>query len=202
MQVLLQFYKNLYQENHNWFKTALFWFVLATVLGVLTFFSYPDLLEELLNVFRDKFGENPALDFNLVWGIFQQNLIVSLIALFGGLLFGIGSVLVLVANGFILGYIVTSLFVINKDNFFGSLALVMAGIVPHGILELPIFILTSSLGLKFGLEYLNLESKGHRWEVFKANLKKVLFSLPLIALVLFIAALIEVFISGNLVGSF
>src|SRR3989344_4119497 len=159
---MIQFYRNLFSENRHWLKLVTNWFLLAAIFGGITFFIKPDLLQVILKEFADRFGENPDLNFAFALQIFSQNIIASLIALFGGLILGLGPFVVVVVNGFLIG---------------------------------------SALGLRFGTEWLRQESKGHRGEVLKNNLIRAIVCLPAIALVLFIAALIEVFASGKLVGN-
>jgi stage II sporulation protein M len=72
--------------------------------------------------------------------------------------------------------------------------------VPHGILELPAFLIAAALGLRIGWEWLYKESDDNRWNIFKMNLKQAMILAPGIALLLFMAALIEVFVSGQIIS--
>ncbi|MDO8591351.1 MAG: stage II sporulation protein M [bacterium] len=176
--------------------------MIGIIAGVITSFAKPDLLKVILDGFQEKFGSDPALDINLVMQIFSQNVIASLIAVFGGLLLGLGSILVVVVNGFLIGFVITSIFSLSQDHLGISLAFVLGGTLPHGIFELPAFLIASALGLRLGLEWIGRGVKGERGQVFKDNLKKSLLALPAIALILLIAAIIEVFVSGKIVANF
>src|SRR6185503_3628718 len=94
--------KTYVNDNRVWFKFVLQWFFVAMLLGAVTFFFRPELLNQILELFRDKFGPNPEPNLNLAKEIFLQNSTACLIALIGGIFFGITSFLIILFNGFIL----------------------------------------------------------------------------------------------------
>jgi stage II sporulation protein M len=182
----------------KWFKITAYLFIFSAVVGAVAFFINPDLLVKIVQQYQDKFGPSPALDFNLVKGIFTQNVTVSAFALFGGFFFGLASLLVVFVNGFLIGFIITAVFVALK-NHQQAFDLILRGIVPHGIFEIPAFFFAASLGFKLGLEWLGKDSKGQRLKVLGNNLRDSLLYFLLIATVLFAAAIIEVFVSGRII---
>jgi stage II sporulation protein M len=194
---IIQIYRSLLSDNRPWFRKTLIWFGFGAILGGITFFITVDLLSEILGIFEDKFGPSPAFDFNLVMGIFTNNLTASAVALFGGLLLGLGPFVVVVSNGFLLGYILIATPALSGQSFVSSLGIVVLGILPHGILEIPAFLLAAALGLRLGIEWLKKENYGRRIEVLRGNFLKVLVAIPAIALLLFVAALIEVYVTGT-----
>lgn len=198
---LIHFYKNLLIENREWIRKTSIIFLAACVVGVVVFFYRPELLGQILQVFEKKFGPDPGLNMHLVQDLFVQNLTASVIALVGGVVLGISSFLVAVTNGFILGYIVISLFRVSEQSFGNDLLFIIAGLVPHAILELPAFIIAAAFGLKLGTRYLMDSSYGNRLSILRQDLKSALIILPAIAVALFIAALIEVYVSGKLTES-
>ena len=198
MNSLVAPYTRLFKFNTQWFKAVLVWFIVTAVVGAIFFVYYPSLLEKIAAGFQEKFGTSPALDIHLVLQIFIQNIIASAVALFGGIFLGLGSLLVVAVNGFVLGYIFTWL--LSSQSVTGhTLVLIFGGLAPHGILELPAFLIAAALGLRLGWEWMSENAKGNRWPVFRSNLKQALISLPVVVLVLFIAAIIEVFVSGWIV---
>ncbi|AJY75309.1 stage II sporulation protein M [Paenibacillus beijingensis] len=89
---------------------------------------------------------NPSLSFFIV--IFFNNVIKSLLVIYLGLFFGVFPVIFLVMNGMILGYVLSREFA--DIGFSGLVESIIKGILPHGIIELPILILAGAYGLKFG----------------------------------------------------
>jgi stage II sporulation protein M len=199
---IINYYKQVYWESGHWLRLVFSWFVMGAILGGLVFFAYPNLLEKIIGVFDEKFGQNPPLDFNLVIGIFLNNLQASAIALFGGLLIGLGPFIVVVTNGFLLGYLLFAIIMISPSQPLESLTVLAAGILPHGIFEIPAFLLAAGLGLKLGIEWLKKENYGQRLKVLGHNFKYALVvGVPAVTIILFIAALVEVYVTGNLINS-
>ncbi len=198
MADLISLYKQHYLDSRRWWRLVLLWFGISVLVGGLTFFVIPDLLDQILQIFEDKFGPEPALDFKLVLDIFFNNLQVSLVAIFGGLLVGLGPFVIVASNGFILGYLIVSVTALTPGNPLYSLGFLAVGLIPHGVFEIPAFLFASAVGLALGIEWLKKENYGHRWEVFKKNLGLVVTALPVIIILLFVAALIEVYGTGQL----
>jgi stage II sporulation protein M len=191
-----------YQDNREWIKTVSKIFLVALALGALAYLTKPELLEQVLGVFKDKFGsEIPVRDAGFAKEIFLQNSLACLLALVGGIVFGISSTLIVFLNGFIIGFVIMVLLTIPGSPF-RNLEYIILGLVPHGIFEIPAFLLASALGLRLGTEWLRQESAGHRWQVVKQNALRVVSSMPVLAIMLLIAAFIEVFVSGSLVDNF
>ena len=201
MNDLINYYKQSFLENRAWLKKIMLWFILGIVIGAITFVFYPELLEQIIDSFEERFGEDPALDFRLAWQIFLQNSFASLIAIFGGIIFGIIPTFVVFINGFLIGFIVIT-FLFIEQGLLVSVGLLLGGLVLHGILELPAFLLASAVGLRLGTQWLGHEAKGNRLSVLKKDFVKSFVYLPGIILLLAIAALIEVFVSGKIVDKF
>ncbi len=118
MNQILTIHKDLYTYTKRNLRLVFMWFVAGVGLGLVTFFFVPDLLEKILDIFKDKFGDEPALNMDLAMGIFLNNLQASAIALVGGLLLGAGPFLVVASNGFILGYVATPVTLLAEGNSF------------------------------------------------------------------------------------
>ncbi len=119
--------------------------------------------------------------------IFFNNTIKSFFIALLGTFFGIMPLLFIIANGYMLG--VVSFFIIEE---FGLVPL-MWGIVPHGIIELPLLIIVAGYGLWLGDSFMK---KIRHKEPIKHKIKIVMrtFSKYLVPL-FFFAAFIEVFIT-------
>lgn len=79
--------------------------------------------------------------------LFYNNIRVSLVMMVGGLIFGIIPFLVVIANGALVGYVLATLTAKIHINL--GLA-ILAGILPHGIFEIPAYLLASAYGLRIG----------------------------------------------------
>lgn len=200
MQKWLEYYKSLYFHNRSWLKGVGILFLVSVGIGMLAFISYPSFVEMILEGFEGRFGSDPAMDMRLVLQIFMQNCLVLGVALIGGAILGITSLFVVVVNGLLIGYIIAWLSYLTRDNILLMLGIILGGLVPHGLLEIPAFLVVSALGLKLGWEWMADHSHGHRLSVFKKNLKQAIVVVPSIVAVLFVAALIEVYVSGWIVS--
>ncbi len=138
-------------------------------------------LQDLLGTFPDI--SNMGIP-ELFGYVVANNALKSLLFMVGGLLGGILPLFFVIFNGFFIGWVAYSL---------GStmgLGFVAAGLVPHGIFEIPAIILAMSMGMHLGYALLNrLRGQGDLWR--EARLALGLFVnrvLPLLVL----AAVIEV----------
>ena len=124
--------------------------------------------------------------------LFINNFEASLLLFFGGATFGMVTLLVLVTNGVIIG------FVVEYAAKLQGTAAVAAGIIPHGVFEIPAFIISSGLGFLLA-ESLWLEYKGTD-DAAKcaAGLAKIyiMIVIPLLAA----AAIIEAFITPQIIN--
>lgn len=196
------FYKQFFLQNKSWFLVSALWFFICTLLGVVAFLVYPDFLTIIIQVLRDKVGDESG--FRLVQVIFTTNVIASMLALIGGIIVGLPSLIVLTTNGLLLGYVTCA--VLYGDTITPIVTKVLfliATIVPHGIIELPAIIFAASIGLRLGLSWVGGEAKnGSGWVTFKRDIRNAGYAMPVIIVSLLIAALLEVFVTGNLVHFF
>ncbi|WP_292465430.1 stage II sporulation protein M [Methanolobus sp.] len=164
-------------------------FVLSIAVGYITYGIYPEYamqsisgLEELVEMLE---GLSP-LEIMLL--IFINNTIAMFIAILFGTVLGIVPLLVLVLNGFIIGTIVRLLLVEN------GLAFIVSGLVPHGIIEIPLLLLSTSIGMRIGYEVL-LALAGKPSGIKNEFIKGMKFFFYWMVPLIFIAALIETFIT-------
>jgi stage II sporulation protein M len=125
--------------------------------------------------------------------IFINNAIKALGLLFLGILLGIPPLLFIGVNGFIVGSVGSALQSIKGWKY------VMASVVPHGVLEIPMLLLATALGLTVGME-------SFKWLVRKESRVKLQLSdclkvyLRWILPGLAVAAIIEAFVTHLLMG--
>jgi stage II sporulation protein M len=163
--------------------------VLGTLIGQKT-------VEELMRQFGivleplASTGNPPIL---LLLLIFINNAIKALGLVFSGILLGVPPLFFIGLNGFILGGLGSALESVNGWTY------VIASFVPHGVIEIPMVLLATALGLTIGMESL-------KWLVRRESRVKLQLSDCLKVYVRWIlpglaaAAIIEVFVTPLLIG--
>lgn len=95
---------------------------------------------------------SPELSFFVF--IFLNNAIKSLLIIGLGALFGFMPIVFLVMNGMVLGFLVQA----ASNQGANMFDLIIKGLLPHGIIEIPAILIAAAYGLQFG--YLVLKSLG------------------------------------------
>lgn len=90
-------------------------------------------------------SSNPELSMFLF--IFFNNAIKSILIIYLGLFFGIIPLVFILINGMVLGY----LFANNPQPQIDLFNLIVKGILPHGIIEIPAIIIAGAYGIRFGI---------------------------------------------------
>jgi stage II sporulation protein M len=168
--------------------TFLLFFATITVGWVGTA-QNPSIGQELLKVFeKEVAGQMDGTDpFDMCLKLFVNNLQACILLFLGGVSFGILTIFIMSLNGIVIGAIME---LVSRDH---TPLFVAAAILPHGIFEIPAFILSGALGILLAqsliAEWYGSEdtaaSAGRFGRLF------VLYVLPLVA----IAACVEAFIT-------
>lgn len=168
-------------------------FLFAVVLGLI--------FGQNSTAFSNTIGENaPFINylgqlplFMLFLAIFFNNAIKSFFVIVLGTFFGIVPIYFTYVNGTILGI------VFAYAGMHSKLPVAFAGILPHGVFELPALIISIAYGLWLGAAFLRrLRYKESFWPPFRSALQAYYrIVLPL----LLIAALIEAFITPQILNS-
>lgn len=173
---------------------SLLLFVLGAGAGVAVVHQIPDLADRFadnLATFVKRFGG--MSHWQLAAAIFLNNSVKTLIALLLGAVFGVVPVIFLFANGAALG-VALSLSIRTR-----GLWTSLASIAPHGVIELPAVFLGMSIGLMLGAQALaRLRRRCPTPLRTEIGLALRYFS-TVIAPLLLVAALIEVFVTAALV---
>ena len=144
-------------------------------------------------------GGNVQLNFFLL--IFFNNAIKSVLVIYAGVFFGILPIIFLLINGMVLGFVVHTTMNYGASFF----DIVVKGLLPHGIIEIPVIIIACAFGLKFGglsvrsLAQLGGDKRasiGARWKEF---MRMTLTASFWIVILLLIAAVIESILTYALV---
>ncbi len=156
--------------------------------GVLSdVFSAPlEWIEELSEGIKDFTDIYPAWLIFMVFFvvIFLNNAFTCFLDIILGPLLGVFPLFSLILNGGLIGWFA------QKEGL-----IVFLAIVPHGIFEIPAFLLSAAIGLKLGREVLKRKEERHLKDELLKGLRAYLI---LVLLLLFIAALIE---SGLIVAA-
>ena len=173
--------------------------VLATAIFLVTFILGMLVAQESAEQIMKQLGEllkplRPVGNLSMLFllFIFANNAIKALGAVLFGVLLGLPPLLFISLNGFILGGVVSAVKSLKGVEY------VIASLVPHGVVEIPMLLLATALGLTVGLEsfkwLMRRESrvKSQLSTCLKLYLRWVLPGLA-------VAALIEVFVTPFLV---
>jgi stage II sporulation protein M len=168
---------------------TIFLFALSLSAGVLIAAANPDIGQQFLDMFRqaimgELMTDEPLL---LAGNLFLNNLQACVLLFLGGATFGLVTVFVIGTNGLVIGAILQ---LVTGEK---GLPYVLAAIVPHGIFEIPAFIIAGALGLTLaGGMWNELKGEGDAASTGLTVGKYFLtFVIPLVA----VAALVEAFIT-------
>jgi len=154
-------------------------FIISVLIGFLFPVFFIDLIKKIISELAEK-TKNMNF-FQLLIFILENNLTTAFFGMLFGVFFGIFPLLLVIFNGYILG------FVSNKTVDIAGFG-VMLRLLPHGIFELPALVLSLGLGLKLGMFIFSKNKKKYLYENFENSLRVFVYViLPL----LIIAGIIE-----------
>lgn len=194
--------REVLESNRSWIiiSTSLFFICLLlfsyaapAALPVAAEDPVENQFDQLMGLFDFILGAPPAISALLV---FMNNFLSMAQMLLLGFIAGISPLVTLGLNGALVGI----LFSISAEQGVAILPLIIYGILPHGILELPAFFICGAMGLKFGYHCIASPLPGkNRLQSYRFIWKETIAVLPLIVLLLFAAAFIEIFITSRLI---
>lgn len=176
----------------------------AAVLTLLLFFSmvtigwvgaeyHPEIGEQIMGLFEKEVAGQVAggSSLDLCLKIFFNNLEACILLFIGGASFGVFTIFIMSLNGVVIGAILQ---LVQQEH---SPAFVAAAILPHGIFEIPGFIVAGSLGLLFAQALINeyYRNGDAASEGLRLTGTFVAIVLPLIA----VAAVVEAFITPHVI---
>lgn len=170
--------------------------ILTGILGGFTTHEDASIGEELISLMNEEVfshiaSEHPAI---VAANIFANNTETSLILFIGGASFGLITALILSVNGFVIGLVVEY---VRQEQ---GLTVILAGVLPHGIFEIPALILAGMFGLLLGEElWRELHGTG---DAISAARKYGRQFLAIVLPLLGIAAIIEGFITPEIIQLF
>ena len=168
-------------------------FSVTLVAGWIGTHENPEIGENLMQLFKNEIaGQLKDSDpYTMSVFLFVNNLEACILLFLGGATFGILTLFIMSLNGIMIGAIME---IVHHDH---SVTFVAAAILPHGIFEIPAFILAGALGIMLA-HSLVAEWYGGADAVGEANRFArifVMYVLPLVA----IAATVEAFITPAII---
>jgi stage II sporulation protein M len=148
----------------------------------------PSMGQDLLKLFeKEVAGQMDGTDsFTMCLKLFANNLQACILLFLGGASFGILTIFIMSLNGIVIGAIME---IVSKDH---TALFVAAAILPHGIFEIPAFILSGALGILLAQSLIAEWYGGEDTAVDARRFGRlfVLYVLPLVALAAFVEAFI------------
>jgi len=183
-----------WNELRPYFIFAVILFFAGIVVGGATSSANDWLLNQLQALSRmaenARASAHPTRAFFVT--ILLNNVIQSIISMYMGVAAAIWPVVMLVTNGMILGYLFGGL----ADHGENVGLLILKGILPHGILELPAVFLACAVGIRFGVTLLkgiwgSLLGKDGAWNGFVRTATGSVPALVVVVVMLLAAAAVE-----------
>ena len=169
-------------------------FFATLIVGIFMTMRDPSIGQNFIALFKDTVMEGITGDPPLLVcaKIFLNNLQACILLFLGGASLGAVTLFILSTNGIIIGSIVE---VVREKQ---GIELILAAIVPHGIFEIPSFILSGAIGFLLAKALHEEWSGNGDAAVTAARYGRffVLFILPLVLL----AAVVEAFITPQIIN--
>ncbi|WP_405175103.1 stage II sporulation protein M [Paenibacillus sp. FSL H8-0261] len=179
-------------------------FALGAVIGWVATSSLEKLLVQQLEGLSEISGNlrdssNPQWSFFVF--IFLNNSIKGVLIIFLGALFGILPAIFLFINGAVIGYLIHLSALQGQDLF----ELIVKGLLPHGIIEIPAIIIACAFGLQFGGKvvaslFSSSTKKVNRGVEWSSFMRQTLTASIWTIILLFVAAIIESTITFSLLS--
>jgi stage II sporulation protein M len=166
-----------------------FIFLFAVFSGYSFAQNFPEETQKIIEELKEFFSvSEDETSLQMFLFIFENNVIKLFTVIFLGVFAGLIPLLSVWGNGMILGIFAQ---IISQEL---SWSFFILGILPHGIIEIPVLILSTAIGIRIG--------KIAVWRLFGRNknftkefTKAIKFYILVLVPLLFIAALIEAFIT-------
>ncbi|MEE8413473.1 MAG: stage II sporulation protein M [Dehalococcoidales bacterium] len=174
----------------KWIFLSLFLFVAGLLWGLATPIDTSGLLAEDVAALEELAAFlAPLPQQSLFTFIFLKNVLAIAVSFAFSPFFYLAPVMALILNGGILGVI--SILVIQEK----SLGFLLAGLVPHGILEIPAFIIAQAAAFSFGTATMLAVLKKEKRKLLIPNLRQNSRYLAISVALLLVAAIIETYLT-------
>ena len=167
-------------------------FFAGVFFGVLYAYLQPERAGEYVAKLAQEIGGISSDPFQNFVRIFFHNAGVALLVLVSGLFFGLGPWIMILFNGLVVG-IVSGVLASHGM----PVEKIVLGLVPHGIVEIPAFVLAGTAGI---LWYRSIRDAEEPARGFKEGMKRALRLYAVTVGMLLIAAFIEAYVTPKVAG--
>ncbi|HUU76066.1 MAG TPA: stage II sporulation protein M [Methanoregulaceae archaeon] len=180
-------------EMRNALGMTTFLFLVSLAIGVVATIANPEIGQQLLEFFKEAIlwdiMDSSPLDLALK--LFLNNIQACIFMFLGGASLGLVTFFIIATNGLVIGSIIEA---VRQEQ---SVVYVAAAIIPHGIFEIPAFIISGALGFLLARALWNEWTASCDAGAYAAGLGKTFLKvvLPLIV----IAAFTEAFITPQII---
>ena len=197
-----------YVYRLRWYLLAIvITFVAFAAIGYLVGLLDPSFTQQIISGFKNDVGPlRQVSPLDLMMGIFANNVIKCFMVVVLGLGAGVAPLLFIVANGLMIGDVVG--YSVGR----GGLLYVLVGMLPHGVVEMPMVFLSGAIGLKLGTDILRSLGRAvldavrgpgsdagrKKIELLKDIREALLIFAFWVAPLLLVAAFLETFVTGTL----
>ena len=169
-------------------------FIISLLAGLLVSLKDLGLPENYLEVLKNSFGWIKILSpIQIMLVIFLNNAVKSLFSIVLGAGLGIIPIIFIGGNGIILGLIA------NEASKQQGIIFVLAALLPHGIIEVPMVLISAGLGLRLGYSMYS-SMKGEKRDMKYELIESLRIFMRIIMPLLFVAAIIETFVTPLVVS--
>lgn len=180
-----------FREMIPYFVISFVLFAVGIAIGA-TYTPFHELLDsqlEQLSRTASQLNSMKNAEIMMMVFIFINNTVKSIAIVFLGAAFAVVPIFFLVFNGMVIGYLLMTL----DAQGVSVIEVVVKGLLPHGVLEIPAIVIAAAYGIRFGMLVLrkcvpSLWGKREIVPFLQMTLPLMLF----LTIVLFAAALIEV----------
>ncbi|MEF3355638.1 stage II sporulation protein M [Paenibacillus sp. GYB006] len=199
LQTFIKDLKSL--SNYVWAAAIIF--LVGGVLGWISTGALQEIMIQQISGLREiseQLQQGDNVQWNFFTFIFWNNATKAVLVIFAGALAGVVPVIFLVINGGVLGFLLH----LSWQQGVSMYDVVVKGLLPHGIIEIPAIIVACAFGLKFGVLIIKSLGKGmkrtrNRTTDLRSFIRQTGTASVWIVILLFIAAIIESTITFALV---
>jgi len=173
----------------RWIFIAISIFGIGLVLGLVTPSGIDSLISEEIAALEELGASLVPFSVLTLVFIFVKNVVALLVSFVLSPILCLVPILALTANGWLLSFVSAS---VAQEK---SLGYVLAGLLPHGVLELPALIMAEAAALSFGTMAMLALIKKERRSLLLPNLKQNLKYLVIALALLLPAAIIETYVT-------